>query len=240
MAIRFLIKNMIAQVKQINEENNQEGLDSSSNYIVKGFVENDAIVCMTNLECHNSFSNLAKHIVDTYKPKRVLELGSGAGDISYFVRELDPNVIYVSVDINKKAAKSPWYMGNNSYHFISYTNRPLHFVDDKDETIIFDLILSFGHLEHITEDTFDVLLNNIKRHMDKNTIVLCTIGIIDADRNVHPNIKTKQEWYDYIFSKGFQVTYPSNFPIKTERPFNMRIASDMDVVLDVEISFKLL
>jgi len=220
-------------IKQIIEENNLEGLDSSSDKIFKGFIENDGLHCITNLQCHNCFQNLAKYIVNTHKPKYILEFGSGAGDLSHFIRFFDENVIYVSVDINKKAALSPWYKGKNSHHFISRTDRPLLFVNENYETIIFDLIVSFEHFEHISIETFNIFLENFKRYMNKDTIVLCTTANTQCE-NVHINVKSSEDWNEYLTSKGFQMLDHRWLTVENQS-FNMGIIEGWTKAL----SFKL-
>lgn len=220
-------------IKQVVESNHQVGLDASSDKVFRGFLNHDALHCITHLKCHNSFSKMAGYVVHTYKPKFVLEFGSGAGDLSYFVRQFDPNVTYVSVDINREAANSPWYKGPNSYHFVARTDEPLHFVDDNNQTVIFDVILSFEHFEHISPETFGVFLDNMKKHMSKDTVVLCTAANVRCE-NVHINVKSKEDWNKYLTSQGFQML-DSDYMTVENQPFNTGIQFGFSKAL----SFKL-
>lgn len=198
-------------VKQINESNKPEGLGQESDGILLGFEHGDALVCQNNLEWHNSWESLGKWIASNLKPTTVLDLGSGGGSLSWWVRKYSPNTTYVSVDINKEAAESPFYKGENSHHFIAYTDQPLHFVNEKNETIKFQLIVSIEHFEHIRPETFDVFLENIKRHMEyESSMVLASASIISRATpscmdTCHVNIKTRDEWCKYLTDRGFEM-----------------------------------
>jgi cyclopropane fatty-acyl-phospholipid synthase-like methyltransferase len=221
-------------IKQINSNNKPEGLDEESKEILKGFVYGDALFPNSISKYHNSYELLAKELIKIFNPKIILELGSGGGDLSFFIRKHGPNITdYVSVDINKKAASLSNYEGNNSHHFIAYTDRPLHFVDENNQTVIFDLILSFEHFEHITTNTFEILLDNLKYHMDKNSIVLATASIITRD-NCHVNIKQKNEWISYLKSNGFSMVENLKILTTDNEPFHIRIENQTN-----ELIFKL-
>lgn len=209
-------------ITQILRDNMPEGLDFTSDKIFGGFVENDGIGCITNQAGHESFQKLAKTIADTFNPSSVLEFGSGAGDMSCFIRSFLPEVEYASVDINKKAASSPYYKGPNSYHFIAYTDMPLQFVDAHGSPMKFDLILSMEHFEHISPNTFDILLKNIKRHMKPETVVVSTAANFGRDDNVHINMRTKSEWYQYLEIRGFKMLEMGLITTENQ-PFNIQM-----------------
>jgi SAM-dependent methyltransferase len=153
-------------------------------------------------EDHATYYNLAKDISDKYPTaKKILELGCGAGNLSSHYREINPDVLYVTIDIN---AVSPTLgLINPDYHIIAFTDRPFDIVDENDNKIHFDLILSFEHFEHIPEERVPQLLTNIKNHSHSNTSIIATAATFSSV--IHPTAWTKEKWGDVLDENGLQL-----------------------------------
>jgi hypothetical protein len=100
---------------------------------------------------------------------------------------------------------SPFIDPNN--HFIARTDRDLDFFYEDGTRVIFDLVLSFEHFEHIQHSNFDVFINNIKKHISSRSVCFCSAanwggpGIYDP----HCNVKTEAEWEEYLRGQGFEM-----------------------------------
>ncbi len=172
---------------------------------------------------HDTYSALATYLYDNFIKKNnfrtVLELGSGAGSLAYFLRQLDPTLVVITIDGNKKTYKSPYVKAN--HHVIARTDKNLDFVDKNKNRIIFDFIISFEHFEHIQNKYFHILLNNIKKHMNEKTLCFCSAancggaGIDDP----HCNVKTLYEWENYLISQGFEMLNTKDLT-DVPHPFN--------------------
>jgi 2-polyprenyl-3-methyl-5-hydroxy-6-metoxy-1,4-benzoquinol methylase len=160
---------------------------------------------------HNMFSRIAKYLVNTIQPKYVLDLGCGSGQLSNYIRKLDPNIVTVTVDANREVINSPYIDSN---HFIARTDQSLDFTDSKGNKILFDLIISFEHFEHISDSTVDMLMQNIKDHSKIDTHLIftaCTTKYTaDDHEHIHCNAQHAEYWINHIRTIGFEP-YDGNF-----------------------------
>ena len=81
----------------------------------------------------NSFDNI----------ETVLDVGSGAGSLCYFLRKINPSIKTVTVDGNPQSVNSPFIEPEK--HFVVRTDEEYKLVNENNETIKFDLICSFEH-----------------------------------------------------------------------------------------------
>lgn len=181
--------------------------------------------------CHNTYKPLADSIVAKYpNAKSVLELGSGAGSLAYWMRQANPELLVITVDGNRRTADSPYIKLDN--HFILRTDEPFS-IEDENGPVSFDLIVSFEHLEHISPELFDVFLENIDRHGPQATIIgtaanwaytAAHIASLAPGTNplVHCNVKNQQEWIQYLTEKGYSAK-PSDIINNSNKPFNIGI-----------------
>ena len=165
------------------------------------------------------FSVVAKNIIDTYNPSTVLELGSGSGQLAYELRKWKPDITTVTVDANRTVNEKSPFIHNN--HFLARTDQELDFVDDNGDTVLFDLVVSLEHFEHVPPETFDTLMKNVVEHSKDGTKLICTVADWNYEENhqkhVHCNIKSYAEWKEYIESFGFYLN---------ERPFEIKRGGD--------------
>ena len=200
------------------------GVDQNGN-LAQGYQHHDALwwqregVNQETLNVlNNVFTTLAPQVYLCLQPKHILELGCGSGQLSYLLRQINANIVTVTVDANQKTVESPFIDQN---HFIARTDQPLDFRDNNNELMIFDLIISLEHLEHITDQTLSVFIDNILKHSKPGTIFLATAATFlyhqPEQQHIHCNIKSKQEWQTLFQKYGFT---PCNLPFKLNRGGN--------------------
>jgi len=217
------------KIKQLNKENG--GVEWNGEVApFEGYQHHDGLWFQNNL--HVTYKPLAVEIYDNIikpnKIKSVLELGSGAGSLAFFLRELSNNeLLVITLDGNKDTVNSPYVEKDN--HFIVRTDRDYQLVDDNENTIIFDLVISFEHFEHIVDgENFNIFLKNIKKHINKETILFCTGSLSTTSGGVmsgfhwHPNVKSYEEWNKYLNENGFELEKTCH--LKDENcPFNFGV-----------------
>jgi len=147
-------------------------------------------------------------IIDSFdNVESVLDIGSGSGSLCHFLRKINPSIKAVTLDGNPLSADSPFIEPEK--HFVVRTDEEYELVDENNKTINFDLICSFEHFEHINPDTFDVFLDNIKKHSHPNTLVWATASAFrfenEEEAHLHCNVKSHKEWTLFLEKCGFEV-----------------------------------
>lgn len=165
---------------------------------------------------HVLFNYLAWKIFKTYKPQSVLDLGCGSGILAQNLRNY--GVMTVTVDANPDVFKSP-HIDNN--HFLARTDKKLELISEDNKKVIFDVVISLEHFEHISEKTFDAVMHNILEHTKIGSILIFTAAQweyeAESQEHIHCNVKSEQEWKDYVANFGFRVI---------DGPFKLRRAGD--------------
>ncbi len=206
-----------AKIVQVNEENGGIAVEE----YLPGYQHHDGL--WFDAKEHLSYEPLANHIYQHLIAQKnvttILELGAGAGSLAYHLRQLDPTLTIVTVDGNQDTVMSPYI--DKETHFIARTDKDLDFFYENGERVIFDLVLSFEHFEHIQHDSFPVFLNNLRKHISKKSLCFCTAanwggpGIYEP----HCNVKTLKQWQLYLRNQGFACENTSHLgDIPT--PFN--------------------
>lgn len=127
--------------------------------------------------------------------RKFLDIGSGAAFISKRVREFGDDYLAVSLDGNYETLQLNTIHKN--YHFILRTDVDYTLVDENNDIVKFDVITSFEHFEHIQSDTFPQFIENIKKHMHKDSVLYASAaswaysGAVDR---VHCNVKPEFLW----------------------------------------------
>jgi SAM-dependent methyltransferase len=176
---------------------------------------------------HNMFTRIAEYLVNSIQPKYVLDLGCGSGQLSNYIRKIDPSIVTVTVDANREVVNSPYIDSN---HFVARTDQSLNFTDSKGNKILFDLIISFEHFEHIADASVPALMQNIKDHSKLGTHLIftaCTTEYpADDHKHIHCNAQPREYWTNIIQQNGFEV-YDGNFVLDragyTSEIFSKRI-----------------
>ena len=223
---------MTIKIKQINENNKvgflhkpdtDFGLDENGQ-TAQGYQHHDALwwngpntvktkrpktleLNSTVKHFHNLFLGISFNLINIYKPSCVLDLGGGSGLLCNQLRYCDPRITTVTVDANQLVKEKSPYIDEN--HFTGRTDKKLDFRDENDKKVIFDLVVSLEHFEHISEETFDTLMENIVDHTQKGSNLIFTASSWEYEeedqKHVHCHIKSKEEWIKYINSYGFRV-----------------------------------
>lgn len=178
-------------------------------------VNKDKIVSHLDLDgtmsyFYRVFHNLALNIMTHIQPKSVLDIGCGSGQLTHILRTY--GVDTVTVDANRDVVDSP-YIDNN--HFIARTDKPLRFVDNNNNPVVFDVVTCLEHFEHISEDSINILIQNVLDHTHKDSYFIFTAAAwkYDEDKDhIHCNVKSESAWKDYISKNGFEVIV-NLFPI---------------------------
>ena len=193
-----------------------------------GYEYQDAII-PNQTDYHQTYFSLAKKINETFPDiKYVLELGCGAGNLASHYRNLNSEVIYVTLDINSDIINNG--LINPNTHFTVFTDRPYQLMKDN-IPLQFDLILSYEHFEHIPEEKIICFLNNIKKHSHKDTTIVATSAIITRD--VHPITWDKEKWREILDKEGFillenQILEPSI------TPFNFQFGNSVELIFKLK------
>ncbi|NGX30318.1 MAG: hypothetical protein KR126chlam4_01046 [Candidatus Anoxychlamydiales bacterium] len=196
-------KSIDLTINQLNKKN--KGIEVKEK--VPGYQHHDGLWFAKDK--HNTYSDLASYLYNNFIKKNnfktILELGSGAGSLAYFLRQFDPTLVIVTTDGNKKTYKSPYV--KSKHHFIARTDEDLEFVDGNKNRIIFDFVISFEHFEHIQHERFHTVLDNIKKHMNEKTLCFCSAATWGGPGVYEPhcNVKTLSEWENYLTSQGFEI-----------------------------------
>ena len=175
----------------------------------------------------NSYLPLAKRIYEKFSPSSILEFGCGAGVLSYHYRNLNPEIEYVTLDINKDVKGNR--VINDETHFVVFTDRDLQIVKDGNN-MEFDTILSFEHFEHIPIENITVFLKNIKKHCHENTIVVATAARWAGSDGRHPLILDYYGWSELLLENGFQMDEKNKFLTSSLIPYNFQLENSVELI----------
>lgn len=101
------------------------------------------------------FDNLAKNIIEYIEPKKVLDIGAGAGKYGLIVRDIEPNAHIIGVEIERDYIIK--YNLSKVYNEIRCDNAACLIDGDCKEK--FDLVIFGDVLEHMKKSTGLDLLN---------------------------------------------------------------------------------
>jgi len=235
--INITQNNMIKVKETLQDNKGYTGheFDGTVNNECPGYGHGDGIRTAGVSE-HATYKPLAESIAAKFpNVKSILELGCGAGNLSAHYRDINPEVLYVTVDIN---AVSPT-LGhiNPDTHAVAFTDRPFNIVDEKTgKTLKFDLILSFEHFEHIPAERIDQFFNNITNHSKKGTIGLATAASFGSV--IHPTVWDRNKWYETFKAHGLEpledsVLGPHN------KPYNFELHNTTELMFTAKYGTKL-
>lgn len=174
-----------------------------------------------------NFDALSKDILNMYpQAKKFLDIGSGAGNFRYALINNNPELTVITIDGNRETIKSPLIDVNT--HFILRTDIDYTIVDENNEIVMFDIICSFEHFEHIEPKNFDVFINNIKKHSHADTILIASAANWRySNSNVHCNVKSLKEWDNELINKygmkniGIAILNNNNWSERIKHTFGL-------------------
>jgi 2-polyprenyl-3-methyl-5-hydroxy-6-metoxy-1,4-benzoquinol methylase len=219
----------IKETKQNNLGYTSHDYDGTVNQECPGYGHGDGIR-HSKPEDHATYYNLAKDLYIKYpNATKILELGCGAGNLSAHYRGLNPNVLYVTMDIN---AVSPTLgLIDPESHIIAFTDRPFDIIDREGNSIKFDLILSFEHFEHIPEERVPQLLSNIKNHSHANTSIVATAASFSSV--IHPTAWTKEKWAGVLDENGLTLI-DDNILHAINTPCNFNLSNTSELIFKLK------
>jgi SAM-dependent methyltransferase len=217
----------------------KENIGVEENEFVPGYSHNDGLAFDENNEMHKMMDGMSETVFKIFEPmpnkvSSILDVGSGAGSLAYFLRKQDPDVRVVTVDGNEETNRSPFIEKED--HFIVRTDQEYKIVDENNEIVKFDLIVSFEHLEHIHEDNFEQFLENIYAHSHEKTVFFGTAANweyeAEDEKHIHCNVKNHLEWREYL------KTQKGSFGVYNLAPL-ARLFNDELTEKDLEDAIKL-
>ena len=191
-----------APYRQENQEN--KGIEFGSYH--PGYNEGDALHFDAESNLHKMMLPMAEYLLNignALNPngiRYILDVGSGAGSLGYFLRQLSPNLKVFTLDGNQRSNTSPFV--DEETHFIVQTDEPYKILDKEGKTVKFDLICSFEHLEHIEDKKMRTFLKNIRSHSHDGTLFVGTASMVEyedeEEKHFHCNVKSHSEWISYF------------------------------------------
>lgn len=205
---------------------NNKGLFSSDNQhsSAPGFDWMNSIEILKDIykQGYKKHANSFKNIFEGNE--YILELGCGGGNLSYYIRKLFPNIKYITLDINADTPNSKFIKKQN--HFITYTDQD-YLIQENNNNIKFDYILSYEHFEHIPSKTLPIFFKNIRNHSSKTTKIIATASKIYSA--VHHSVYNKDEWSKILYKHGFELLKES-YLTKENCPPNFDFDNTIELV----------
>lgn len=172
---------------------------------------------------HLSYKTLASHITQYFQNIKlnVLEIGSGAGSLAYWVRAFQPKWDVITLDGNVKTLESPYIL--NNYHFVIRTDRDYNIT--KEEKICeFDLFLCFEHLEHIERENLPKFFEMLNKHAKFGSVFFGSSSRLDYNRQVHVTLENKEWWVKTFENFGWEHK-EMGFLNEHNKPFNFELSN---------------
>ena len=187
---------------------NNLGITTNKSVIVPGYRADDGVNFDINSELHEMHECIAKIIKLFFpKAKTILDVGSGAGNLSYFLRKFNDDITVVTLDGNPATINSPFI--KPEHHFVVRTDEEYKLVDENNNLIQFDLVCSFEHFEHIEPKKFGQFLSNIKTHSHEKTFFWASAATYKfhktEEAHVHCNVQSYEAWLETLFKGGFSI-----------------------------------
>lgn len=169
-------------------------------------------------------TNLCNYMITEWPDKKtLLDLGTANGSVvagatfmgydAYGIEgsdaarkgqgESEPWGIYYNTRLFNADLRYPFYLYKTMQ---GYFNRrcDIHY-ETYDLLCTFSLITAWDVMEHLTEDTIDVTMNNIARHSHRGTFFLATIQFDNVGNKLYHHLLKHREWWLAKFAEfGFK------------------------------------
>tara|TARA_R100001594_G_scaffold148537_1_gene203969 strand:+ start:322 stop:1089 length:768 start_codon:yes stop_codon:yes gene_type:complete len=169
---------------------------------IPGYNHGDALFFDEESTNHTMMILMADFLLRMYTGKdlkTVMDVGSGAGSLGYWLKLMKPDLEVVCLDGNRATIDSPFV--DKDTHFVVRTDEE-YTIMRGDAIAKFDLIVSFEHVEHIEPHRFEVFMDNIRRHSDLSTVFFATASKweypTEDEKHIHCNVKDTTEWKQYF------------------------------------------
>jgi 2-polyprenyl-3-methyl-5-hydroxy-6-metoxy-1,4-benzoquinol methylase len=177
----------------------------------EGFAPDDAIFD-PETQSYELWSNVAlAGIIASYgyanfPDPSILELGCGPAHLLFFFKRYGINN-YIGIDGHPSFIEFNPYLSNEKNKFLILNLQEEINLCVNEESLKFDIILSFEVLEHIGENMINNFIQTMKNHMHSKSVVLCTASLQIFD--VHVLVRERNWWLDKFSQFGLS-------PIKDE------------------------
>lgn len=143
------------------------------------------------------------------KKKTLLDLGTGSGTVvkTALAAGMDAYGIEGS-DVPRKQGLGGW----PELADVRLFNADLRYrfdltIFDEESSLVqrFDIITAWDVMEHMTEDTIDTVMDNIKRHSTEGTFVMATIQFDNHNNELYHHLLKPRDWWVKKFKQfGFK------------------------------------
>ena len=161
-------------------------------------------------------TEFCEYVLDLWPEKKwLLDLGTGSGTVVKTAIEAGMiNAFGIEgSDAPRKQGLGAWpELGDerlfNADLRYPFEIRPDH--DTMDWIYEFDIITAWDVMEHMTEDTIDRVMENIRRHSKVGTFVMATIQFDNHNNELYHHLLKPREWWIKKFEEfGFKDKGPS-------------------------------
>ena len=140
---------------------------------------------------------------------KILDVGSGVGSLAYYLRQHKPELEVYTFDGYERSLESPFI--DPDYHIVGRTDEEYNLVDENGETLKFDLVISFEHLEHIQECNLQLWFDNVYKHSTPGHTTLFFMACMDdyGMPDLHCNAQDADWWNAFVRSQinlGFPLS----------------------------------
>jgi 2-polyprenyl-3-methyl-5-hydroxy-6-metoxy-1,4-benzoquinol methylase len=138
-----------------------------------------------------------------------LDLGCGSGSFVYNSRELGADSVGVDNYLNRKNV--PYWNSKYRNFFLKADISKDFFIQKNNKDVKFDLITLWEVFEHIETNLLSTLIENIRRHMHEQSIVVGSICTVRDENPLkkaiyHKTVQSKEWWLEFLNKNGLQPT----------------------------------
>lgn len=151
---------------------------------------------------HEHRWELARYILDTYRPESVLEFGCGSGRNLAVLKEVDPNLSLTGVDANAVSLES-----GRQHH------PDIGFIYGDEQTLKamkishYDIVLTVSVLDHIPDPEWRTVYDDLKRIARKAVVLLEPALFIE----INDNLVMQEVDFDCISIASAPYTYAHDY-----------------------------
>lgn len=174
------------------ENTNSENVLSFYNTISKQYSES-VKRCVPFYE--EMLESVLMFLPENFKPKNILELGSGTGNLTKLIIEKFPSANITAVDISQECIEECKSLINFPVNYVKADFKEINFAENS-----FDLIVSSISIHHINDIEKQKLFNKLFKYQTPGAILSFCDQFSAETKEIY--LKYISEWKKYAFSKG--------------------------------------
>jgi len=136
---------------------------------------------------------------------RLLDIGcSGGGLVKTIIDDGGYAIGIEGSDYSQKQKRAEWATIPDQL-FTADATAPFAIMDDAGKQLSFNVVTAWEFFEHIAKDQLPNVLQNIKKHMSSNGILLASIAAYEEvinDITLHQTVLAKDEWQKFFAKHG--------------------------------------